>query len=117
MKIIATALEAVATSDLEARLKVILAKEKVETIVVGYPTRLDGSDTDTTKPVRKLVNKLKVMFPDVVVELQDEQYSSKMAMQAMIQGGVPKMKRRDKGLIDQVSAVIILQDFLERTQI
>ena len=116
LKIIATALEAVPTAELENRLKVILAKEKVETIVIGFPTRLDGSDTDTTPGVRKLAKRLQNLFPEIKIELEDEQFSSKHAMEAMIRGGVPKMKRRDKGLIDQVSAVIILQNFLERTQ-
>jgi putative Holliday junction resolvase len=114
LQIIATALETVPTETLLDRLKAIMAKEKVETIVLGWPTRLDGSDTDTTAPVRELGEKLTGLYPDVRIAFQDEQFSSRNAMQAMIQGGVPKKKRRDKALIDQVSAVLILQDYLER---
>jgi len=116
LQIIATALETVPTETLEARLKAIMAKEKVEAIVVGFPTRLDGTDTHTTEAVRRLSDRLKTQYPDLRIVFQDEQFSSKMAMQAMIKGGVPKMKRRNKGLVDQVSAVIILQDYLESIQ-
>jgi putative Holliday junction resolvase len=114
LQIIATALETVPTETLLDRLKAIVAKEKVEAIVLGWPTRLDGSDTDTTAPVRELADKLKGLYPELRIDFQDEQFSSKDAMQAMIRGGVPKKKRRDKALIDQVSAVLILQDYLER---
>lgn len=114
LQIIATALETVPTETLLDRLKAIMAKEKVEAIVLGWPTRLDGSDTDTTAPVRALATQLKGLYPTLRIDFQDEQFSSKNAMQAMIQGGVPKKKRRDKALIDQVSAVLILQDYLER---
>jgi putative holliday junction resolvase len=114
LQIIATALETVPTETLLDRLKAIMAKEKVEAIVLGWPTRLDGSDTDTTAPVRALAEQLKGLYPTLRIDFQDEQFSSKNAMQAMIQGGVPKKKRRDKALIDQVSAVLILQDYLER---
>lgn len=114
LQIIATALETVPTDTLVDRLKALLAKESVEAIVLGYPTRLDGEDTDTTAPVKALAEKLKALFPDKEIAFQDEQFTSKMAMEAMIRGGVPKKKRRDKALVDQVSAVLILQDFLER---
>jgi putative Holliday junction resolvase len=116
LKIIATALETVPTPSLEEKLKSLMSKEKIEAIVLGFPTRLDGSDTDTTAAVRKLAKRLSGLFPEVKVEFQDEQFSSKMALNAMIQGGVPKMKRRDKSMVDKVSAVIILQDYLLRTQ-
>jgi putative holliday junction resolvase len=112
LQIIATGLETVATDDLLPHLKRLLQKEKVEKIVLGMPTRLDGSDTDTTQPVLALKQKLEVAFPGIPVVLWDEQFSSKKAMQAMIQGGVSKKNRRDKALIDKVSATIILQDYL-----
>ena len=112
LQIIATGLDTVPTHELLARLQVILQKEKVEKIVLGMPLKLDGSDTDTTQPVLAFQRKLETTFPDVKIVLWDEQYSSKKAMQAMIQGGVSKKDRRDKSLIDKVSATIILQDYL-----
>ncbi len=112
MQIIATGLETVLSPDLVPRLQVLLQKEKVEKIVLGMPYKLDGSDTDTTRPVLNLQKKLTALFPTVEVVLWDEQYSSQKAMQAMIQGGVSKKNRRDKALIDKVSATIILQDYL-----
>jgi putative holliday junction resolvase len=114
LQIIATALETVLTETLLDRLKALVAKEQIEAIVLGWPTRLDGSDTDTTAPVRELAEQLKRLYPMLRIDFQDEQFSSKDAMQAMIRGGVPKKKRRDKALIDRVSAVLILQDYLER---
>ena len=112
MQIIATGLETVLSPDLVPRLQVLLQKEQVEKIVLGMPYKLDGSDTDTTRPVLNLQKKLAALFPTVQIVLWDEQYSSQKAMQAMIQGGVSKKNRRDKALIDKVSATIILQDYL-----
>jgi putative holliday junction resolvase len=112
LQIIATGLDTVATQDLVPHLQKLLVKEKVEKIVLGMPYKLDGSDTDTTQPVLNLQKKLATTFPDVQIVLWDEQYSSKKAMQAMIAGGVSKKGRRDKALIDKVSATIILQDYL-----
>ena len=112
MQIIATGLETVETPKLMARLRELFEKENLEGIVLGMPYKLDGSPTDTTQPVLNLHKKLKATFPNLRIDLQDEQYSSKRAMQTMIGGGVPKKKRRNKALIDQVSATIILQDYL-----
>lgn len=112
LKIIATGLETVATDILVPHLQTLLKKEQVERIVLGYPTRLDGTDTDTTQPVLALKKKLEETFPGVPVTLWDEQFSSKKAMRAMIDGGVSKKNRRDKALIDKVSATLILQEYL-----
>jgi putative Holliday junction resolvase len=112
LQIIATGLETVATDILVPHLQTLLKKEQVEKIVLGHPTRLDGSDTDTTQPVLALKRKLEATFPSIPVVLWDEQFSSKKAMRAMIDGGVSKKNRRDKALIDKVSATLILQDYL-----
>lgn len=112
LKIIATGLETVATDTLIPHLQTLLKKEQVERIVLGYPTRLDGTDTDTTQPVLTLKKKLEETFPGIPVTLWDEHFSSKKAMRAMIDGGVSKKNRRDKALIDKVSATIILQEYL-----
>jgi len=112
LQIIATGLETVPTADLLPHLKTLLQRENVEAIVLGMPYKLDGTDTDTTQPVLQLQQQLRATFPQVKTLLWDEQYSSKKAMQSMIQGGVSKKKRRDKALIDKVSATLILQDYL-----
>jgi putative holliday junction resolvase len=112
LKIIATGLETVPTDTLLPHLKTLVQKENVEAIVLGMPYKLDGSDTDTTQPVLNLQKQLIATFPQLKIALWDEQYSSKRAMESMIAGGVSKKKRRDKALIDKVSATLILQDYL-----
>lgn len=115
MRIIATGLKTVPTGELMPRLKELVAQETIDGFVLGMPYQLDGSDTDTTQPVLAFEKKLRKAFPGKEIALWDEQFTSKMAMQAMIQAGVPKMKRRNKALVDQVSATIILQDYLANT--
>ncbi|MEM0998490.1 MAG: Holliday junction resolvase RuvX [Bacteroidota bacterium] len=112
LQIIASGLETVLTKELEAKLEALVRREEVEAFVLGMPTNLDGEDTHTTQPVLKFKQRLEKLFPDREVILWDEQFTSKMAMRAMIEAGVPKKKRRNKALVDQVSATIILQDYL-----
>jgi putative Holliday junction resolvase len=88
-------------------------KEKVDEIVVGYPKQMNNQDSESMRFVKPFVEKLNKLFPDIPVILIDERFTSKMASMAMVQGGVPKMARRDKAKIDEISAVIILQDYLE----
>ncbi len=92
-----------------------LVREDVEGFVVGLPTNLDGNDTDSTQGVRKFVKILTEKFPQKKIHLHDERFTSKMALDALIQGGVKKKKRREKGIIDKVSAAIILQSYLQRS--
>jgi putative holliday junction resolvase len=115
LQIIATALETVAANDLFTYLTQYCADESVEAFVVGFPTRLDGTDTDMTSLVRGLVQKLKAQFPQISVFEHDERYTSSMAMQSMISMGSSKKARREKsGNLDKISATIILQSFLSR---
>lgn len=88
-------------------------KEKVETIVMGYPLNFDGSKTDSTQGVEDFVKKLEKRLPQMEIILEDERLTSKMAKEAMIAGGLKKMKRRDKSLVDKISATLILQSYLE----
>ena len=87
-------------------------KEKVERIVIGMPTNLDMSDTHTTVPVRKFILKLEQQFPGLPISMIDERFTSKMAMQTMIMGGMKKKDRREKSNVDKISASLILQSFL-----
>jgi putative holliday junction resolvase len=116
MQIIATGLTTVDTKNLMVFLVEYLEKEDVESIVIGYPTNLDGSNTDLTVHVETFISKLSKQFPQLTVYKEDERFTSKMAVKAMVEGGVKKMKRRDKKLIDKVSAVLILQSYLERKE-
>ncbi len=113
MQIIATALETVPRHELLDYLKKYCQAEEVETFVLGFPTQLDGSDTDATEPVRKFAETLQKTFPDIRLHLHDERFSSKIALDAMIRGGTKKKYRQNKANIDKVSAVVILQSYLE----
>lgn len=112
LQIIASGLDTVATSQLMNELKAMVAKEPVEGFLLGWPTRLDGSDTNSTEAVRKFKARLEKTFPKLYVQLWDEQFTSKMAVQAMVAAGVSRKKRREKGSIDRMSATLILQEYL-----
>ena len=112
LKIIASALETVPSETLIAYLKKYTQAEEVEAFVVGMPKNLDGSDTHGTSYVNRLLEELKTHFPDIPVNLADERFTSKMAVQTMIAGGMKKKDRQVKGNIDKISAVIILQGFM-----
>lgn len=97
-----------------------LAREAVEIIVVGNPMRMDGSPSQTAAGAEQFAMRLHKMFPSTKIERYDERYTSKMAMQAMLHGGASRRQRHNKTLIDQISACIILQsyiDFLKNTLI
>ena len=112
LQIIASGLTTIDSAVLLDFLKEYCAKNKVETIVLGYPTRLDGSDTHNTKPVEELADKLKTIFPLVSIRFEDERFTSKMAKDSMLQMGMKKKDRQKKELVDEISAVLILQSFM-----
>ena len=112
LQLIATGIGGIDTHLLEGRLKELMQQEDIETIVLGYPTRMDGTDTHVTESVRNLYKWIKEQFPLCSLHLQDERFTSKMAQDAMLTAGLKKKKRRDKYLLDEMSAVLILQDFL-----
>lgn len=113
-QMIASPMETVATHELMLYLADYFKKEVVETLVVGFPTQTDGSDSESMKPLRFFVQAFKKRFPGVSVEWMDERFTSKMAMDAMIMGGMKKSQRRVKGNIDKISASLILQSWMER---
>jgi len=115
MQIIASGLETIASNELEKWLDCYISAEQVERIVVGCPIMLDGSQSDTmTYYINPLINKLKQKFPDLVIDVYDERFTSKMAVRAMIDGGMKKKDRRNKANIDKISATIMLQGYLEK---
>jgi len=113
-KIIASGLTTVATKELLAFLKDYIAKEKVEKILVGEPKQMDNTASESEVLIKPFIAKLMKVFPDLPVERQDERFTSKMAFQAMIDGGLKKKQRRNKALVDEISATIILQAYLNR---
>ena len=115
LQIIPGGLTTVETPQLLSYLKGYLSKENVERFVVGLPRQTNGRDSDNLPRVRAFVEQLKKAFPLVPVDMWDERYTSVMAHQAILQSGIGKMARRNKALVDEVSATIILQGWMERT--
>jgi putative Holliday junction resolvase len=114
LKIIASGLATVETEKLVSFLKVYFEKEEVEEIVIGYPKNLDGSDTDITVKVEKAYRQFQKLFSSKRITLADERFTSKMAFQSMIDSGLKKKARQNKAAIDEISATILLQDYLQR---
>ena len=115
-KIIATALTTVRTHDLMTFLKEYLMKEKVECIVVGDPRTMSNKPSEISPHVEAFVKKLKEVFPGIMLERIDERFTSKMAQQSMLMNGLKKSDRQNKELVDQRSAVLILQSFMEKNK-
>jgi putative Holliday junction resolvase len=111
--IFASALETVPAGSVLAYLKNYTLKESVVRIVVGYPMNMDNKPSEAAKDVDAFLNMLKKQFPNIPVTLQDERFTSKMAMRTLVDGGMKKSDRRVKGNIDKVSAAIILQSYLD----
>jgi putative Holliday junction resolvase len=114
---IASPLETVETHGLMTFLEEYMKAEQVDMIVVGYPIRMDGSDSDALKPIRYFVQAFKKRFPGISVEWMDERFTSKIARDAILEGGVKKSRRREKGNLDRISASLILQTWLDRRTI
>lgn len=112
MKIIATAVGMIETKDLFAWLKKYFAAEEVERVLVGYPLNIDGTPTHATPLVDAFIKKFTKDFPAIPLEKIDERYSSKFASQAIAGMGLKKKDRERKGLIDEVSAVMLLQEWM-----
>lgn len=113
LQIIANGLETVPTHTLMKFLEDYFVKEQVDEIVIGMPKNLENNDTDSTQAVRNFVKAFEKKFKDRKLILHDERFTSHMAMQTMIAGGMSKKDRRVKGTVDRVSATIILQSYME----
>jgi putative holliday junction resolvase len=113
LRIIATPLETVATANLFQFLVSYLQKENVDEFVVGMPKTLSNEDSEIAPVVRKFVENLRLKFPEKHVHLADERFTSSMAMQAMIDGGMKKKDRQVKSNVDKISATLILQSFID----
>lgn len=100
-------------SEVFEKIEELVKKDQVLKIVVGWPLTPSGEEGEATKRVENFIERLRVKFPEIVIEKIDERYTTKEAVKAMIEAGVPKMKRREKGRKDQAAAAIILQKYLE----
>jgi len=114
LRIFASALETVPSAKIIEYLQKYAEKEVIERFVVGYPINMDGKPSEAAKDVDAFLNRLKKVFPQIPVTLEDERFTSVLAHRAMIDGGMKKSDRRDKNSVDRISASIILQSWLDR---
>jgi putative Holliday junction resolvase len=114
LQLIASGLTTVETKNLFDFLNSYITTESVERIVIGEPKQKDGSPSSIENDIQSVLAKLKKKFPNMAIERQDERFTSKIAVQSMIASGLKKKKRRDKALVDEISATLILQAYLER---
>ena len=112
-KIIASGLATVPTKDVMTFLEEYVLKQPVDKFVVGEPKQKDGSVSEVEESILKFIKKLKNKFADISIERYDERFTSKIAFNTLLESGVGKKKRQNKGLVDQISATLILQSYLE----
>ncbi len=112
-RIIAVALETVATNLLEAFLKNYIGNNPVEKIIIGMPVQLNNTPSESVKYIEPVLNRLKKVFNEIEFILVDERFTSKIAFQTMIDVGLGKMKRQNKSTVDKISATLILQSFMD----
>ncbi len=113
LQIIANGLTTVPTTELTDFLMNYVEKEPIERIIVGYPKQMNNEDSENMKRIIPFVNMLRKKLPHIPVEMVDERFTSVLAHQAMIDGGLKKKARQNKALVDEISATIILQSYLE----
>jgi len=114
MQIIASGLTTIPSETVVAFLTDYFSKEKVEKVLIGEPKQMNGEPSESTPIIEAFVQKFKATFPDMKMERVDERFTSKMAFQTMIDSGLKKKQRQNKALIDEISATIMLQDYLSR---
>ena len=114
LQLIASGLTTVETKNLLPFLQAYAADEKIVKIIVGEPRNTDGSPSESEPLIRAFLPKLERALPSIPIERQDERFTSRIAVKSMIESGLKKKKRRDKALIDEISATLILQAYLNR---
>ena len=113
LQMIANGLTTIETKELERFITDYVAKEDVATIVMGKPTQMNGENSENMKRIEPFFNRLKKLFPNKEIVYYDERFTSVLAHQAMLQSGIGKKARQNKGLVDKISATIILEDYLQ----
>ncbi|MGB5555671.1 MAG: Holliday junction resolvase RuvX [Flavobacteriaceae bacterium] len=114
LQLIASGLTTVPTHELLLFLKKYTSEEKVDLFIVGEPKQMDNTPSQSEELIIPFLQKLEVAFPNIPVKRHDERFTSKMAFQTMIDSGLGKKQRRNKALVDEISATIILQDYLNK---
>ena len=116
LQIVANGLTAVPTHTLLNFIKDYISTENVDRIVVGLPKQMNNQPSENMKRIQPFVNRMRKEIPEIPIEMYDERFTSVLAHRAMIDGGMKKMARRDKAIVDEISATIILNDYLESLQ-
>ena len=114
MQIIASGLKTIETKIIFEFLKTYFTTEKVERVIIGEPKQMNGMPSESAAMIAEFVNKFKIAFPEMPIENVDERFTSKMAFQTMIDSGLKKNQRKNKALIDEIAATILLQSYLSR---
>jgi putative holliday junction resolvase len=114
LQIIASSLTTIESARIFTFLEEYLKKESVSLILIGDPQNLDGSPTDLTPDVQRIIGILKRKFPEIPVQAVDERYSSVMASRAMVDMGMKKKQRQQKAMVDQIAAALMLQEYLSK---
>lgn len=112
LRIVANGLTTVRACDLMAFLKDYCKKESVDKIIVGLPRQMDGSPSESSRYIEPFLRQLRREMPDMPIDRYDERFTSTLAHRAMIDGGLRRMARRDKNIVDEIAATIILNDYL-----
>lgn len=113
MRIVANGLTTVPTHTLIDFVKDYVTREPVDAIIVGHPTTMRGEESESMKYITPGINRLRKVLPHIPIEFWDERFTSVLAHRSMIDGGMKKMARRDKAVVDEISATIILNDYLQ----
>jgi len=114
LRIIASPLASVTSHELEQFLKDYIPRENVTEVVIGYPVTVNNLPSESVKYIDPFITRFRKLFPGVALHLADERFTSQIAMRAMIEGGVKKSDRKDKAMVDRISASIILQSWLRK---
>jgi len=116
MRIIASPLLSVPSAGLEEFLRDYIPRENVTDVVIGYPVTVNNMPSESVKYIDPFIARFRKIFPDIPLHLEDERFTSRIALQAMIDGGVPRSGRRDRALADRISASLILQSWLKNIE-
>jgi putative Holliday junction resolvase len=113
MQLIANSLDTVAAHDILSYISAYVAREQVDKFVVGLPKQMNGTNSESMQYIEPFVKKMREMFPAIELIYVDERFTSVLAHKTMLDGGLKKKDRQNKGLVDRISATIILQSYLE----
>ena len=117
LQIIASGLTTIPSETAIAFLTAYFSKENVSKVIIGEPKQMNGKPSESTPIIEKFVADFKTSFPEMLIVRVDERFTSKMAFQTMIDSGLKKKQRQNKGLVDEIAATILLQDYLTRKMI